>query len=82
MPFCKKCHNTRLFGSSKVPPVSASANGLVSGLLADFTSDGRITSITRLGADKSTTRSAQKDPDKYFDICLVCGHQEVDWGDM
>jgi hypothetical protein len=79
MPYCKKCHNTQLFGSSKVPPASSAANGPVSGLLGEFDPQGQIVSITRLGADKAITRSATKDPDQYFDVCLQCGSQDIDW---
>lgn len=79
MPYCKKCHNTRLFGSSKVLPASPSANGPVSGLLGDFDPQGRLIGITRLGADNKTARSAQKDPEWFFDVCQQCGDRAVEW---
>jgi hypothetical protein len=82
MPHCKVCGNTRLFGTSKVPPAAPTANGPVSGLAADFDQTGHITSITRLGADKSTVRAATAQPRDYFDVCLQCGSQDIEWGDV
>jgi len=81
MPRCKTCGNTRLFGTSKVPPAAPTANGPISGLTADFDPAGNITSITRLGAEKSTVRAATAQPREYFDVCLRCGSQEVEWDD-
>jgi hypothetical protein len=79
MPYCKKCHNNRFFGSSKVPPAAPSANGPLSGLFADFNGQGEIASVTRMGADKKTAMAATADPQDYFDVCLRCGSQDVEW---
>jgi hypothetical protein len=79
MPYCRACGNRRLFAASRVPPASPTANGLVSGLLGDFGADGGLVTITRLGADKATAKAAGGYPDEYFDICLVCGSQDIDW---
>ncbi|MDR3560046.1 MAG: hypothetical protein P4N59_01205 [Negativicutes bacterium] len=79
MPYCKICHNARLFGSSKVPPAAPSANGPLSGLNADFDLAGKMTSVTRLGADKAAVRAATANPRDYFDVCLKCGSSEIEW---
>ncbi|MDR3592561.1 MAG: hypothetical protein P4N41_23130 [Negativicutes bacterium] len=81
MPRCKICGNSRLFGTSRVAPVAPTANGPISGLNADFDPAGNITSITRLGADKSAVRAATAQPREYFDVCLSCGSQDIEWDD-
>lgn len=79
MPYCRVCRNKHLFGSSQVPPVAPTANGPVSGLLGDFGNDGKLVSVTRLGAGKSTATAAGKEPQSYFDICPKCGSQDIEW---
>jgi hypothetical protein len=79
MPYCRACGNRRLFAASRVPPAAPTANGFASGLLGDFNDGGELVTITRLGADKSMARAAGGHPAEYFDTCLVCGSQDVDW---
>lgn len=79
MPYCRSCGNNRLFAASSVPPAAPTANGLASGLLGDFDTGGELVTITRLGADKATARAAGGKPADYFDTCLACGSQDVDW---
>lgn len=79
MPYCKKCQNTRFFGSSKISPAAPSANGPLSGMFADFDGQGEIVSVTRMGADKRTAMAATEDPRKFFDLCLRCGSQDIEW---
>jgi hypothetical protein len=82
MPRCKTCGNTRLFGASKVPPAAPTANGPISGMSADFDQAGNITSVTRLGAEKAAVRAATVQPRDYFDVCLKCGSQDIEWDAM
>lgn len=79
MPYCRNCHNRRLFGVSNVPPAAPTANGPPTGLMGDFADDGGIISITRLGADKHIAGAATANPSKYFDVCLKCGSTDIDW---
>lgn len=79
MPRCKVCGNNRSFGSSMVSPVSPSANGLITGMIGDFNGGDNIVSINSLGADKKTINAATGQPQSYFDTCLACGSQEVEW---
>lgn len=80
MPYCTACGNRRLFASSRVPPAVATANGPVSGIMASFSPDGEIETMTRTGVDKQTTRLASANPREYFDICPLCGNA-VAWED-
>jgi hypothetical protein len=79
MPYCRSCGNRRMFAASRVPPASPTANGPSSGLIGDFDDSGDLVTITRLGADKATARAAGGHPAEYFDTCLACGSQDVDW---
>lgn len=79
MPYCRSCGNRRLFAASSVPPAAPTANGFASGLLGDFDTGGELVTITRLGADKATVRAAGGQPADYFDTCLACGSQDIDW---
>lgn len=79
MPYCRACGNRRLFAASSVPPAAPTANGLMSGLLGDFAATGGLSTVTRLGADKATATAAGEHPADYFDTCLACGSQDVEW---
>lgn len=79
MPYCRNCHNTRMFGCSKVPPAAPTASGPITGLYADFDAAGHIEIVTRLGADKAVMKEATDHPAQFFDICLKCGSSNVDW---
>ncbi len=79
MPRCAKCGNTFSFGSSTVPPVAPTANGPVSGLIANFNEEGLITEMESLGADLETAQQAWECPAEFFNICYKCGHDEIIW---
>ena len=81
MPYCRACGNRRLFAASSVPPAAPTANGPMSGLLGDFAANGGLDTITRLGADKVTVRAASRNPAEYFDTCLACGSQDIEWAE-
>ncbi|MPL65630.1 hypothetical protein SDC9_11294 [bioreactor metagenome] len=81
MPRCPVCGNTKSFGSSRVDPIAPSANGLISGMVGVFNSDDEILSINSLGANKTTINQAAEQPQAYFDLCLNCGSQQVEWSD-
>lgn len=79
MPYCRTCGNRRFFGASAVSPAAPTANGPASGLMGDFDDAGELVTITRMGADKSLATRAGAQPDEYFDFCLVCGGNDVEW---
>lgn len=79
MPKCKYCGNSKLFGSSQVPPAAPYANGIISGVVGEFSGSSELTSLTRIGATKATTNAAAANPRQYFDVCLECGSNDVEW---
>lgn len=79
MPRCAECGNTLSFGSSDVPPVAPTANGPVSGLVANFDEEGYITEMESVGADLDTAQEAWERPTRYFDTCYVCGSNQIIW---
>lgn len=79
MPRCTRCGNTLSFGSTLIPPVAPTANGLVSGLIANFDEEGYISEMESAGADIDTAQEAWESPKEYFDICSECGSEEIEW---
>lgn len=79
MPRCAKCGNTLSFGSSQVPPASLTANGPVSGLVADFDKAGYITEMESLTSDLDVVQEAWERPEEYFNICYNCGSEDIYW---
>lgn len=79
MPKCKRCGNSISFGSAQVPPVAPTANGPISGLIADFDEDGYITEMESMGADIDTAQEAWEQPAEYFNVCYECGGTEIEW---
>jgi len=79
MPYCRNCPNNRYFGSSKIPSVAPTANGPLSGICADFAAGEAMLSITYQGNDKKALKMAINTPRDYFDICLKCGGENIDW---
>lgn len=81
MPKCLNCGNTLSFGSSAVPPAAPTANGPVSGIVANFDENGYITDMESLGADMEAIQEAWDHPAEFFNICYVCGSKNIDWND-
>lgn len=79
MPICKECKNTQSFGSSYFPPETPTANGPISGLMADFNGDGEITEMSTLGPTIDEAQEAWEEPRKYFDTCYICGSEKIEW---
>ena len=79
MPKCMECGNDLSFGSTLIPPVAPTANGPVSGLIADFDSDGYITEMESINGDIDAAQDAWESPKEYFDICYVCGSSRINW---
>ncbi|QJW44478.1 hypothetical protein HA075_01030 [bacterium BFN5] len=81
MPTCKNCGNSYSFGSSAVPPSAPTANGLVSGIVGQFNHQSEVVSINSMGATKASIRQAVDNPQQYFDTCIRCGSQDINWND-
>ena len=79
MPYCRACGNRRSFVAGSVFPAAPTANGLPSGLMATFSPQGELATVTRLGADGKTAQAARENPREYFDTCLVCGSSDISW---
>lgn len=79
MPKCLSCGNTVSFGSTAVSPAAPTANGPFSGLVANFDEKGYITDMESMGADLEAIQEAWEDPAEYFNICYLCGSEEIDW---
>ncbi len=79
MPRCARCGNTLSFGSSYVPSTAPTANGPVSGLVANFDNEGYITEMDSLTSDLNAVQEAWERPEEYFDICYNCGSEDIYW---
>lgn len=79
MPRCLICGNTTHFGSSQCPPEVPEANGPMSSLQANFDFEGYMETMESIGAEEEITRHAWEDPQGYFDMCLECGSNNVEW---
>ncbi len=79
MPHCTRCGNAFSFGSSMIPPAALTANGPISGLVANFDRDGYITEMESTGADIDTAQEAWEKPNEFFDLCYECGSSRIDW---
>ena len=79
MPRCAVCGNTLSFGSSDVPPAAPTANGPISGLVANFDEEGYITEMESVGADLDTAQEAWEKPSEYSDVCYECGSNQIVW---
>lgn len=79
MPRCARCGNTLSFGSSYVPPTAPTANGPVSGLVANFDQDGYITEMESMTSDLEAVQEAWERPTDYFNVCYECGSEEIEW---
>ncbi|ADG82474.1 hypothetical protein [Thermincola potens] len=79
MPKCNICGNRVSFGSSRIPPAAPTANGPISGLVANFDGEGSISEMECMGADLDTAQEAWENPRTYFDICLECASNDISW---
>jgi len=79
MPKCAECGNSYSFGSSGAPPAAPTANGPVSGLIANFDEDGYITEMDCLVNDLDMAQDAWETPEEYFDTCYECGSNKIIW---
>lgn len=79
MPKCLECGNEESFGSLRIPPVAPTANGPISGLVADFDAEGYITEMESLNGDIDIAQEAWEKPAEYFDVCYVCGSKRISW---
>ncbi len=79
MPKCRNCGNEVSFGSSRIPPVAPTANGPISGLVANFDCGGSIVEMNSIGADIDTAQEAWEEPQEYFDVCFTCGSKDIVW---
>ncbi|MFZ3172183.1 MAG: hypothetical protein WA118_09395 [Carboxydocellales bacterium] len=79
MPTCKVCGNTTHFGCSQCPPEAPEANGPASSLMANFDQEGYLDYFESLGAEEEITQHAWEDPQGYFDMCMECGSNNVEW---
>jgi len=66
VPKCLKCGNELSFGTSKIPPVAPTANGPVSGLVADFSNQNSIVRMESMGATIDEAQEAWEEPNSYF----------------
>jgi hypothetical protein len=72
MPKCLRCGNIRSFGSSRLPTKTPWVNGAPSALLGDFSGE-KIKYMENMGTSWEVSQEAFAHPEKYFDLCLVCG---------
>jgi len=79
MPVCRSCGNRRMFGASRISPAAPTANGPMTGIIADFESNGELGTLTRMNTDRKEAARAAANPSEYFDTCLKCGSQDIDW---
>lgn len=79
MPQCLDCGNEHSFGSTLIPPVAPTANGPISGILAEFDDNGYITEMTSVNGDIDIAQEAWENPKNYFNICYLCGGNNIAW---
>lgn len=79
MPYCIACGNESSLASSKFPPSTDTANAPPYGLLGNFNEAGALVTMECQGASLDDAQEAFEQPQQYFDICPVCGSQEIRW---
>lgn len=79
MPKCLNCGNLNDFGVMDIPTDPPTANGPISGLMGHFSNEGNLENMESMGASLEEAQEAFERPDRYFDVCLACGSQEVQW---
>ena len=78
MPRCLRCGNRESFGSSRLPNVTPWVNGAPSALVGNF-SDEKVRYLENMGASWEASEEAYAHPERYFDICSVCGSSDIIW---
>lgn len=79
MPKCLNCGNHKEFGVMEIPSVAPTANGPISGLMGHFNDGGELENLESMGASLNQAQDAFEHPDRFFDVCLVCGSKEIAW---
>lgn len=79
MPKCLDCGNEESFGSKEIPGVAPTANGPITGLVANFDREGYISQIESMNGDIDLAQEAWERPQDFFDICYVCGSDRIIW---
>lgn len=79
MPKCLRCGNHNDFGVMEIPSTAPTANGPVSGLMGHFSNSGELENMESMGASVDEVQDAFEHPERYFDVCLACGSEEVVW---
>lgn len=79
MPFCNNCGNNESLASSQFPPSAETATAPPYGLLGNFNDVGRLTTMECQGASLDDAQVAFEQPEKYFDICPICGSSDIRW---
>lgn len=79
MPYCANCGNSENLASTRFPPSSDTAGAPPYGLLANFDAEGCITTMECQGASLDDAQMAFEEPEKYFDMCPVCGSKNIRW---
>ncbi|MDO7786476.1 hypothetical protein [Desulforamulus aquiferis] len=79
MPYCRNCGNHESLASSQFAPSTETAAAPPWGLLANFNRNGQLTTMECQGASLDDAQEAFEEPEKYFDICPLCGSNEINW---
>ncbi|MGI6684846.1 MAG: hypothetical protein ACOX47_05050 [Bacillota bacterium] len=78
MPRCLRCGNTYSFGSSCLPNKTPWVNGAPSALIGNFSGDN-VNYLENIGASFEASQEAYEHPERYFDICSICGSSDIIW---
>jgi len=78
MPRCLRCGNRESFGSSRLPNVTPWVNGAPSALVGNFSGE-KVRYLENMGVSWEASEEAYAHPERYFDLCSVCGSSEVIW---
>ncbi|HOV78632.1 MAG TPA: hypothetical protein PK728_00875 [Bacillota bacterium] len=79
MPRCNNCGNTRSLASTLVPPAAPAANAPPYGLVANFDENGALATVECQGADLGDAEEAFAEPARFFDVCPLCGSNNIEW---
>ena len=79
MPRCQACGNSSVLASSMVTREAPTANPPTYGLLANFDSDGNITTMECQGSSLDEAQEVYDNPPEFLDTCPVCGSENILW---